>query len=364
MFAIKMNLPVYYYFSVNTINRACDQILETGASYLGFDTETDNSFKFQGQHKDETIIEKADVVSLATGTAVYVFQLSNTAYCVSLNKLLKSPKITKVGVGLKGDISKLKNMNYSITNELDLQHIALICNCPLALDDMWNRLFPQHPPLPNVKHQNVSWSEKLTPSLIDYAARDAHAALMLIQKFLSLPVAAPLDKNITIIYDNANGVVTNSNNDHQGYLAWIKNQLGQDRTLQTLINQTCNSYGPWINTIPSAELPKRANEALLHFAQNGDLKYNPQLKIFLAINTNNDNVSNNVIVVDKHLSKNDIRAITGLKVKSARNYLFNSSTTFSNCVAKAEVINATLESAIAGKQITIVNDKIYPMDGN
>lgn len=344
-------MNIYYCSTDISIDYACDKILESGICYFGFDTETNT----QGANSKL----QADVLSIATGADIYVFHLTRCGFCPGVDKLLRNSKIIKIGVGLAGDLKHLAGLGYSVSSELDLQKLAVIKGYPLALDDLWITLFPQYPPLTKVNHQQVSWADPLTPALIEYSARDAHSALMLGQKMLAVPEAAALPSTCSVITDavTLNTPVVEFQVEYQSYLTWIKQQLGQAKSLQTLINQTCNSYGRWIRMVPATQLPNCAREFLLRFVGNGDLEYNSTLKMFAPVTLLPDRV-----VLDTSLSVTDINAITRLKVKSARNYLYNSSTTFT-CISndmRYGSIDLALEQAAKQGRIEIVNDVIYP----
>ncbi len=87
-------------------------------SVVGLDTETRPAFKKGESHLP-------CLVQIATARAVYLFQLRRTEAFPVLAELLGDARIVKAGVGLKYDLSKLKNVfAFEEKNVLDLGHAA------------------------------------------------------------------------------------------------------------------------------------------------------------------------------------------------------------------------------------------------
>ncbi len=85
---------------------------------LGFDTESRPSFKVGESFP-------ISLVQIATNRKAYLFQLNGNGMIQKLSPLLTSKKISKVGVGLEHDISKMKGFNgITLAGLIDLSALA------------------------------------------------------------------------------------------------------------------------------------------------------------------------------------------------------------------------------------------------
>jgi ribonuclease D len=85
---------------------------------IGFDTETRPSFR-----KGE--IHLPCLVQVATGRAVYLFQLARLEVFPALVELLAKPDLVKTGISLAHDLRQLKEVfPFTVANILDLGVIA------------------------------------------------------------------------------------------------------------------------------------------------------------------------------------------------------------------------------------------------
>jgi len=133
---------------------------------LGFDTETRPSF-VKGQTYPPALIQ------LAGSKAVYIFQLRNLKFPMSLRKVLSNAGIIKAGVALDHDIRHLKKRGaFNASGFVDLGNVARRAGIKnhglrgLAAVLLGFRISKQA--------QRTNWSrQKLSPAQVTYAATDA-----------------------------------------------------------------------------------------------------------------------------------------------------------------------------------------------
>src|SRR5882672_9744909 len=150
---------------------------------VGLDTETRPAFKKGESHLPA-------LVQVATGRAVYLFQLRRTETHPVLAELLADPRITKAGISLKDDLRALKQVfDLKEQNMLDLGTVARSNRFgQTGVRNLAGILLGFRIPK-GTKTSN--WAARdLTPAQITYAATDAWACRELNLRFRSLGLLA------------------------------------------------------------------------------------------------------------------------------------------------------------------------------
>ncbi|MEO5916898.1 MAG: 3'-5' exonuclease [Luteolibacter sp.] len=144
------------------------------AGFVGFDTESKPTF-----HKGQKS-EGPHVLQFSTREKAFIFQSHVTESEIAVVSLLRSPKLTKIGFGLKGDLQQIFDrygFRPAALVDLDKSFKALGYRNSLgaksAIAVLFNRKFP--------KSKSVTMSNWSLPRLSDsqliYAANDAYAAI-------------------------------------------------------------------------------------------------------------------------------------------------------------------------------------------
>ena len=139
---------------------------------LGFDTESRPAFK-----KGKTY--PVSIIQLATKDKAYVIQIKKTGISDSLIKIFENENILKIGIGLKDDIKKIKELrDFEDKSFIDLSKIAeskgIIQSGLRALSARYlgYRI--------SKTSRQSNWAlENLTPKQLNYAATDAWVSLLL-----------------------------------------------------------------------------------------------------------------------------------------------------------------------------------------
>jgi ribonuclease D len=86
--------------------------------HVGFDTESKPAFK-------KGVFYPISLVQIATNDTAYLFQVQKTGFSDALSDFLSNEKIKKIGVGVKNDITKLKELkDFEAGGFIDLSTIA------------------------------------------------------------------------------------------------------------------------------------------------------------------------------------------------------------------------------------------------
>jgi len=168
--------------------------------YLGFDTESKPTFK-KGEASNGI-----SIIQICSASRCYLFQMGKIKAPALLAKVIDHPEIIKIGVGLRGDHSQLKNnFRFHPAAFVDLapifksfgrkndagskQLVALVLNQRLRKSK---------------RASTSNWAnDKLTPAQIEYASDDAFSSidvyLRLREEFK--PYRGLLNKNISKLLD-------------------------------------------------------------------------------------------------------------------------------------------------------------------
>ena len=142
---------------------------------LGFDTETRPAFR-----KGE--IYKVSLLQLAVPDQVFLFRLYKCGFQPALVRLLASPRIIKIGVGIRDDNRNLRKLtDFTPASFVDLQEYAGRFGIE---DKSFSKLMAIIFGVKISKRQRTSnWeAPALTEAQIRYAATDAWGALKMYQR--------------------------------------------------------------------------------------------------------------------------------------------------------------------------------------
>jgi len=164
-------LPMRQYEGTIHLARTSGEAAEAARSLsnetlLGFDTETRPAFR-RGESYDPSLLQ------LATGDAVYLFQIQQCGLPDKLLEILANPDIVKAGVAIDRDISELQAMaHFQPAGFVELATYAKQAGIRnLGLRGMTALLFGFRI---SKKEQVSNWARKeLTESQQTYAATDA-----------------------------------------------------------------------------------------------------------------------------------------------------------------------------------------------
>lgn len=278
-----------------------NELLRYDVNLVGLDTETTVG------RRDEP--EKPSLLQISTKDRCYLFQLyriyRKTGYLPgSLVRFLKNPERIKVGVAISTDIERLSTYGLVVRGWIDIQYIARSMGISsLSLEDLAKRFIS----VSHVQSINLrtDWDNELNDHELSYAINDAYYSLMIYTNMFSTPEG---NNNLTSIErENL------SEKDIQEYKDWIKDivkMAATSRSLESLINQTVSSYGPWAKRLTPAERRTKAVEILseMDLTKPADLPTNSS--------PNSSDISN--------LYDNFIKYNNGMKLSSLINKICNS----------------------------------------
>ncbi|KXX73055.1 Werner syndrome ATP-dependent helicase [Madurella mycetomatis] len=200
-------IKVHYCKSYNTTERVLERYF-MNEKVLGFDLEWS---PFAGKHSGAR--QNVSLVQLASPSRIGLFHLAvyprkDKLVAPSLKKILEDPNITKTGVWIKGDCSRLKQyLNIDARGTFELSHLyKLVKHSSSGEYNLVNkhlvslaRQVQDCLELPMFKGEDVrasDWSKSLQMSQILYSSSDAYAAVqlyaMLDHKRQSLDPTPPL----------------------------------------------------------------------------------------------------------------------------------------------------------------------------
>jgi ribonuclease D len=98
------------------IDGACDELLRE--PLLGFDTESRPAFQ-------KGVVNRIALLQLSTPEKCYLFRLNKIRLDKAILKILESPRVTKVGLSVAGDIRELETLRHFRPKAMvDLQTLA------------------------------------------------------------------------------------------------------------------------------------------------------------------------------------------------------------------------------------------------
>ncbi|KAF8527901.1 ribonuclease H-like domain-containing protein, partial [Hysterangium stoloniferum] len=154
-------------------------------------------------------LHKTALVQLASASIALLVQVSAMSqFPNSIKAILQNPAIIKVGVGIQGDVKKLRDdYGVNMNGSLELGYLAR------AVDPQWSasrglislaRLAKAYQGIDFKKLKRVqmsNWELMLTEEQQDYAANDAFIALTIFDKLnIILPTVRPSPAKETYIF--------------------------------------------------------------------------------------------------------------------------------------------------------------------
>lgn len=183
-------VKVHYCQSLHTTERVIKQYF-LNQKVVGFDIEwMADTNRYGGPKQNVSLIQLACEERVALlHIAVYAKDHVSALVAPSLKKLMEDPTITKVGVAIKGDCTRLRN-HLSIHSQglFELSHLYRLVKFSKDPKQVNKKLVSlanqvqEHLHLPMFKGTDVrssDWSKKLNMDQITYAAADSYAGLQL-----------------------------------------------------------------------------------------------------------------------------------------------------------------------------------------
>ncbi|ORY71189.1 ribonuclease H-like domain-containing protein [Pseudomassariella vexata] len=183
-------VKVHYCRSKHTAERVCQEYF-VNEKVLGFDLEwVADATKWQGVKRNVSLIQIASPSRIAL-FHVALFPKSDDYVAPSFKKIMEDSKITKVGVWIKGDATKLRTyMGIESKGLMELSHMYRLVTYSKTgqFKAINKKLIPlatqvqDYLHLPMFKGQNVrssDWSQPLGMDQIKYSASDAYAGVQL-----------------------------------------------------------------------------------------------------------------------------------------------------------------------------------------
>ncbi|KAI0381862.1 ribonuclease H-like protein [Hypomontagnella monticulosa] len=187
---LEQKVKVHYCRSTHTMERVCKEYF-LGENVLGFDLEwAADSMKRQGVKRNVSLIQ------LASPSRIGLFHLALFAnkddmVGPSFRAIMEDENITKVGVAIKGDTTRLRNfLEIDSKGLLELSHLYKLVTYSAEgrHKEINKRLVPlatqveEYLHLPLFKGQDVrssDWTKPLNMDQVIYSASDAYAGLQL-----------------------------------------------------------------------------------------------------------------------------------------------------------------------------------------
>ncbi|KAI0124218.1 exonuclease [Xylariales sp. AK1849] len=181
---------VHYCRSKHTTERVCQQYF-MNEKVLGFDLEwVADSARHAGPRRNVSLIQIASPSRIAL-FHVALFANSDDFVAPSFKKIMEDAEITKVGVWIKGDATRLRtHLGIDSKGLLELSHLYRLVTYSKSgqFKDINKRLIPlatqveQYLHLPMFKGQDVrssDWTQPLRMDQVIYSASDAYAGVHL-----------------------------------------------------------------------------------------------------------------------------------------------------------------------------------------
>ncbi|KAL6889641.1 ribonuclease H-like domain-containing protein [Trichoderma longibrachiatum] len=184
------NVKVHYCESKATAERVCKEYF-FNEDVLGFDLEwMKYATRTDGPRQNVSLIQIASPSRIALIHVALFAKEDGDLVAPSLRKILESPNVSKVGVNIGGDCTRLKNyLGVTVRGVFELSHLYKVVKYlpekPFMVNKGLVSLATQvedHLLLPLYKGQIVrtgNWMRRLNPQQIHYSASDAYAGLQL-----------------------------------------------------------------------------------------------------------------------------------------------------------------------------------------
>ena len=311
------------------------RILESGDITIGFDTETTI---LRPNEINEPPCKYVSTIQIATSMGTVVFQTyrmwkEKHELPSALRKLLASDNLIKVGVGSMLDVEKLfLSYGGDYRGFIDIQYLAKTVKLPgISMADLATRYLGEGFIKDPFGHRG-DWDGDLSSASIAYASRDAEMSLSIYQAMMNIAPSVP-----TIHHDI----------NETELLRWVQLELSRavtPRSLNSLVNQIVNSYGPWRNRYIEADRRKMAKEMLETLIKREQLRFDSLRQEFPLANTQkpllptelgvtvpleNKETKNvvslpDIAEIDVAYSEYISKELIGMKVSSAINKMINS----------------------------------------
>ncbi|RYP66410.1 hypothetical protein DL771_007819 [Monosporascus sp. 5C6A] len=183
-------VKVHYCRSKHTMERVCEQYF-MDEKILGFDLEwAFDCNKSHGIRRNVSLIQLASPSRIAL-FHVALFPEKDGFVAPSFKKIMEDPCVTKVGVAIKGDATRVRNwMEVDTKGLMELSHLYRLVtfSATRQYENINRRLVPlatqvkEFLGLPLFKGQDVrssDWTKPLSMQQITYSASDAYAGLHL-----------------------------------------------------------------------------------------------------------------------------------------------------------------------------------------
>ncbi|KAF3068921.1 Werner syndrome ATP-dependent helicase [Daldinia childiae] len=186
----EQKVKVHYCRSTYTMEKICKEYF-SNEQILGFDLEwAADSYKWEGLKKNVSLIQLASPSRIGL-FHVALFPDRSDMVGPSFRAIMESPYITKVGVNIKSDATRIRNfLNIDSKGLIELSHLYKLVTYSAEgrHREINKKLVPlatqveQYLHLPLYKGQDVRSSDWTKPLIIDqvtYSASDAYAGLQL-----------------------------------------------------------------------------------------------------------------------------------------------------------------------------------------
>jgi len=167
--------------NIQTCEEAIQEIIESGVTHIGLDTETSVNDASLGREKANR--EKVSLISIYDGKKCYLIQtyriwLVNKRLPKILKNFLKTRSIVKTGVDITVDSDRIfKSYGIELKGSIDLQYMGVSFSKPIcSMIDLIKLYMPNKLSLASHKEigHNSNWDKNLDESSVRYASLDAY----------------------------------------------------------------------------------------------------------------------------------------------------------------------------------------------
>lgn len=232
------------------------KLLKCNPIVIGFDTETSIWRNIDPYH--------TSILQLSTDNVCYIFQMyrifkESGRLPREISKILENPNIVKIGADLTNDIRGLACYEITLRGTIDIQCIArTMMISDISLKGLITQFFPEESGK-EMLNLMWEWDGCLDDQQIQYAAKDAYFSLKIYQKMLNGENVVKISTNIPI---------EDPEQETEKYLEWLKKMPKSNPIkIEKLVNQTVNSYGPWIKQYTKVERAVFAEKLIRKFIE-------------------------------------------------------------------------------------------------